>query len=388
MVDAGVAVERIPLSVPSITDHERARVMECLESGWVSTAGPQINELEERISTLLGVEHAVAVVSGTAALHLALLGAGADAGAEVVLPSLTFVATANAVSYCGATPVFADVRAASATLDPAGVEELVGSRYRPERGRLVEPQTGRRLAAVIATDLFGHPADGHALRALAAGWGVPLIEDAAEALGASGWGTPAGALGHIGVLSFNGNKVITAGGGGMLVTSDASIADRARHLATQARVHAIEYRHDAIGFNYRMPSLNAALALAQLDRLPELVAARQANRARYAERLGDRIMSEEPWASSSFWLTSLLLHRPCSRTEILEIVSACAREGVDIRPFFAPVHELAPYADAPRGPLAVTADLYARGLNLPSSFGLSDEDVDRVCAAVRGATGT
>lgn len=387
MVDAGIASTRIPLSIPSITDHERTRVMECLESGWVSTAGPQIGELEERISTLLGVEHAVAVVSGTAALHLALLGAGADAHSEVVLASLTFVATANAVSYCGATPVFADVRPASATLDAGGVDRLVRSRYRPERGQLVEPRTGRRLAAVIATDLFGHPADGSALRALTDGWGVPLVEDAAEALGASSRGIPAGALGDVAVLSFNGNKVITAGGGGMLVTSDAETAHRARHLATQARTHAIEYLHDAVGFNYRMPSLNAALALAQLERLGELVAARQANRARYAERLGEQIMGEESWASSSFWLTSLLLDRPQSRGDLLGIVAACARDGVDVRPFFAPVHDLAPYAGAPRGPLAVSADLYARGLSLPSSFGLSAEDVDRVCAALRRATG-
>jgi len=191
----------------------------------------------------------------------------------------------------------------------------------------------------------------------------------------------------VGVLSFNGNKVITAGGGGMLVTSDAEIARHARHLSTQARTHLIEYLHDVVGFNYRMPNLNAALALAQLERLPELVAARQANRSRYAERLGPCVMGEEPWARSSFWLTSLVLDRPRSRAELLEVVAACARDGVDVRPFFTPVHELAPYAGAPRAPLPVTCDLYARGLNLPSSFGLSDADVDRVCHAVRRATG-
>ncbi|MBA2504585.1 MAG: DegT/DnrJ/EryC1/StrS family aminotransferase, partial [Thermoleophilaceae bacterium] len=262
--------------------------------------------------------------------------------------------------------------------DPGRVAELVAER----RAGTGAP----RLAAILATDLYGHPADADALRAIAHGAGAAYIEDAAESLGAAYRGRAAGSVGDLAVLSFNGNKVITAGGGGAVATDDADAAQRVRHLSAQARSHPVEYHHDQVGFNYRLPSLNAALALAQLERLDELVEARRSHRAAYAERLPElEIMGAEPWAESSHWLTCALLPEPRSRDEIRGVVDRCGAAGVEVRPFFAPVHELAPYADAPRGPLPATEDLYARGLNLPSSADLRSEDIDRVCETLRAA---
>jgi dTDP-4-amino-4,6-dideoxygalactose transaminase len=360
---------KIPLAVPDLRGNEAKYLAQCVADNWVSSVGPFVTEMERRLAALSARRHAVATVNGTAALHLALLALGVGRGDLVVVPDWTFAATANAVVHAGATPLFIDVTGESWTLDPALLD------------RALAAHTGR-VKAVTAVHALGHPADMDPIMDVAARHGVPVVEDAAGAIGAYYRGRPIGSLGTAAIFSFNGNKVATAGGGGMVVADDDAIARTARHLSTQARPGA-DYVHDAAGFNYRMTNLNAAVGLAQLERLDDMVAIKRRIAARYAEAVAGRadmsFMPRRAWAESSAWLSSVLVARA---DDAAALVDHLARSAIEARVFWRALSPQAPYRGAPRLLSGVAAALSGRVVSLPCSTSLSDADQGRVLDAL------
>jgi len=365
------------LSPPHLDGNEAAYVADALASGWVAPAGPYLARFEEVVAERCGVAHAVAVSSGTAALHLALLAHGIGPGDEVLVPTLTFAASANAVVHAGATPVFVDADAATWQVDPTLVSRVLAQRA----------DAGRRIRAVMSVDLYGQCADADALAEACRPHGVPLVEDAAEALGATYHGRPAGSLAPIGVFSFNGNKIITTSGGGMLVSDDEAVVARARHLATQAREDAPHYEHREIGFNYRMSNLLAALGRAQLRSLPERVARRRAIKARYRAALDDdrgiTFMPDAPSGEPTNWLTVAQIDPDRFGATTDDIRLALEAEDIESRPAWKPLHCQPVFAGRPAIGGTVAERIFERGLCLPSGSSLTDDEVDRVVAIVQ-----
>jgi perosamine synthetase len=372
----------IALHEPEITDHERRLVDRCLASGWVSSVGEWIGEFERRIAAVTGARHGVAVGSGTAALQLALHAAGVAPGDEVLVPTLSFVATANAVAHCGATPHFVDADADSLGIDPDALRAHLGrvARRGGADGRAVHAATGRRIAALVPMHTFGHASRIAALCDVAREWGIPVVEDAAESLGTTvdaadprGRARHTGTFGLLGTLSFNGNKTVTTGGGGAVLTDDEALATRVRHLATTAkRPHAWEYVHDAVAWNHRMPNLNAALGAAQMDRLDDMLARKRALAARYevASRgaPGWGIVAPLAGTTSNRWLVAARLATGTDDVAARDAVLAAAHAaGYLCRPAWQPLHTLPMYADAPRADLPVATRLHATLVNVPSS---------------------
>jgi pyridoxal phosphate-dependent aminotransferase EpsN len=352
-----------------------------LESNWLAPLGPEVDAFEREMAERAGVGHAVALVSGTAALHLALELAGVEDGDEVLCPTLTFAATAFAITYLGAKPAFLDVTEGSWTVDPALLVEAL--ELRAGRGRLP--------AAVIPVDLYGQCCDYEPIVETCGEYGVPVIEDAAEALGASYQGRPAGGFGRFGVFSFNGNKIITTSGGGMLVSDDGAAIARARFLASQARDPAPHYQHSSIGYNYRMSNLLAAVGRVQLAALDEKVAARRAIFARYVVALGDlpgiAFMPEPDWGRSTRWLTCLTVDPKAFGADREAIRLALEEENIESRPVWKPMHLQPVFHDAPRGGGEVAERLFREGLCLPSGSGMTEEEQERVCGVVRRVGG-
>ncbi len=368
---------RIHLSPPHMADLERKLLLEAFESNWVAPVGPDLDAFEGQVAELLGVRHAVALSSGTAALHLALLAAGVRRGDTVLVPSFTFAATANAVMYLGARPVFVDSTPDTWNLDPDLVAEELDRRAR----RADLPR------AVIAVDMYGQCADYDRLLDACARHGVALVEDAAEALGASYRGRPAGSFGVAGVLSFNGNKIITTGGGGMLVTDDDRVAEQTRYLATQARDPVPHYEHRAVGYNYRLSNLLAAVGRAQVQRLGELIEARHATarfyRAALADLPGVSFMPVADYGSPNWWLTCILIDPDRFGADRDEISAHLAAQGIETRPSWKPMHLQPVFQGHPMLGGAVCTDLFRRGLCLPSGSSLTDHDRRRVVDGVR-----
>ena len=364
----------VALHEPWFGGREREYVLDCIDTGWVSSVGAYVDRFERAVAQACGVARAVATVNGTAALHVALLLAGVRPGDEVLIPTLTFVATANAVSYCGATPHFVDAEPESLGMDPDRLEAHLAAIVVPgPGGGAVNRVTGRRLAAMAPMHVFGHPARIGRLAAVAARFGIALVEDAAESLGSTQGGRPLGGRGLVGAVSFNGNKIVTTGGGGAVLTDDEGLADRAKHLTTTAKLpHRWAFDHDAVGFNYRLPNINAALGCAQLERLDEFVALKRTLAARYAAALagvaGARFLAEPPDCRSNYWLNAVLLDDPADRDRAL---AALNDAGFAARPCWTPMHRLPMYAGCPRDGLAVAEDIAARLVNLPSSPALA-----------------
>jgi perosamine synthetase len=377
----------IPLSVPEIAGNEWRYVRECLESGWVSSAGSFVERFEREMATYLGTEHAVATVNGTAALHVALKVAGVEPDDEVLVSTLTFIAPVNAVRYCGAHPVFMDSEKASWNIDPAKVVEFLKRECRVKRGRLINRMTGRRIAAILPVHILGHPADLDPILEVARHFAVPVVEDAAESLGALYKGRPIGTFGDIACLSFNGNKIITSGGGGMIITRHAAWARRARHLTTQAKREEIEYRHDEVGYNYRLVNVLAALGLAQLEMLPQFLQRKRDIALRYHDALkgidGITLMPEAPWARPTFWLYTVLLDRRWFQATRAQVISALGRAGIQARPIWFPIHRQLMYRRNQAYRIEVADDLHRRGVSLPCSVGLSQQAQDRVVRELR-----
>ena len=375
----------IPNAVPHLAGNEWKYVKECLDTNWVSSAGAFVDRFEREVARYVGVPHAVATVNGTAALHVALLAAGVTAGDEVVMPAFTFVATANAVAYCGAHPVFLDSEETSWGLDPARVAEFLDGECEVTAGRVKDRRTGRVVRALLPVHLYGHPCDLDPLLALARRYPAAVVEDSAEALGARYRGRPVGADGLAGCLSFNGNKIITTGAGGMVLSRDEAMAARVRRLTTQARGDALEFIHDEIGFNYRLSNLHAALGVAQLEQLDPFVEDKRRTAAFYQQAFarvdGVRPFVEAPWARSTYWMASMLLDEGrCAdvRTLIRDLNAA----GIQARPLWRPLHLQPAFRDARVGVVSVAERLYARGLSLPCSVGITPEERQDVVDAV------
>ena len=377
--------ERIPLAEPLIEGNAAAYLAECLASNFVSSVGPFVARFEEAFAASVGSRYAVACASGTAAIHLALLVLDVGPGDEVLVPSLTFVASANPVRYVGATPILVDSEAETYNGDPdLIVEEL------DRRARL----GARQPAAIEIVHLVGHPADMASVLAAAERHGIPVIEDASEALGASYRGGPydgraVGTICRVGCFSFNGNKLITTGGGGMLVTDDEQLARRARHLSTQARLPQRAYDHDEVGYNYRLSNLAAALGLAQLETMPDLLVARRANAARYdaaiASLSGVRPAPRAAWADPSFWLYTARIDPDGTNATRDDVIEALAAEALEARPIWTPLHLTRLYADAPRLGGRVAGSIFETAVSLPSSSSLGPVAQARVIDALQRA---
>lgn len=359
------------LHEPEFSNAERDYVVECIETGWVSSVGKFVDRFEEMLCETTGADFAVATVNGTAALHTALHLAGVEPGEEVLVPAFGFIATANAVSQCAAIPHFVDVNEETLAVDAAALEKYLGNTLDTNGGISVNRVTGRRVRALVVAHILGHPAEMPALIGVASQFGLTIVEDAAESLGGYRDGRHTGTFGLIGALSFNGNKTITTGGGGAVVTNDPQIGARAKHLTTTAKKpHAWEFDHDAIGFNYRMPNLNAALGCAQLERLPDFLARKRLLAGRYQAALAgiDQVVfSAEPAGTvSSYWLNAILLD-PAHEGLRDEIHRLCHLRGIMTRSAWKPLNSLAPYARCPTMPVPVTESLYRRLIKLPSS---------------------
>lgn len=361
----------IALHEPRFGGREIEYVTECIRTGWVSSAGAFVDRFEEEIARYTGARHAVLTVNGTAALHIALLMAGVRPDDEVIVPALTFVATANAVRYCAAVPHFADSDERTLGIDPGKLAAHLARTTAIRGGACINRGTGRRIAAVVPMHTFGHPVDMDPLIETCRGYGIPVVEDAAESLGARYAGRHTGTLGLLGVVSFNGNKVITTGGGGAVLTGDAEIARATRHATTTAKLlHPWEFRHDQVGYNYRMPNLNAALGCAQLEQLPAFLEAKRALAARYADAFsqvaGVRFFTEAPGVTSSHWLNAIILDPEHAEARD-RIIAALHEERIQVRPAWTPMPRLPMYQGCPAMGLATAESLFARVINLPSS---------------------
>lgn len=369
----------IPLCEPVLGGRELEYITRCIDTGWVSSNGEFVVRMEDRLSEITGTRYAVACNSGTSALHISLLLSGVTAGDEVIVPTVTFIATANVVRYVGALPVFADCDE-YCNVDTGAVRRFLEQECVVGKKGTINNKTGRRVAAIIPVHVFGTPADMDALLELAMEYHLAIVEDATEALGSLYQGRKCGGLAPIGCLSFNGNKIVTSGGGGAILTNDEDTARRARYLTTQAKEDGIEYVHNSVGYNYRMNNILAALGLAQLETLAERVAAKRANFARYEEALGrDRLLQQPSWSTSNRWFYGYLC--PDAPTKA-RVIQACLDDGIQVRPLWRPVHQQRPYQDAQAYEISKALWFYDRLVNLPCSVNLSQGQIDRVVQVV------
>lgn len=366
--------ETASLHEPLFHGKEQEYVQDCVESTFVSSVGTYVDRFERDLADYTGARRAVAVVNGTAALQVALQLAGVERGDEVIVPALTFVATANAVRYLGAIPHFADCDEATLGLDPATLREWLDSIAERTTEGCRNRHSGRRIRALVPMHTFGHPCDMDGLMEVAHDYGLTLVEDAAESLGSCYHGRHTGTFGLLGTFSFNGNKIVTTGGGGAILTDDEQLADRAKHLTTTAKQpHRWEYVHDEVGYNFRMPNLNAALGCAQLEQLPEFLSSKRRLYSRYCEAFSDlenvRVMSEPSRCESNFWLQALILDDVVA-DQRNEILAATNESGLMTRPVWMLLNKLEPYRECPSAPIPVAESLIRRIINVPSSAGL------------------
>lgn len=359
------------LHEPEFAGNEWTYVKECLDTGWVSSVGQYVDQFERMLCEITGAAYAVAVANGTAALHVCLLLAGVERQDEVLIPSLTFIATANAVSYIGAIPHFVDSEYTTLGVDPVKLDEYLASIAEIRAGVCYNRQTGRVIRAIMPMHTFGHPVRMDELEEVAGRWRLAVVEDAAEALGSRYKGRPCGTFGKLAGLSFNGNKIVTTGGGGAILTNDVELGRQAKHLTTTARVpHKWSFLHDAVGFNYRMPNLNAALGCAQLEHLGRFLEQKRALAEQYAAAVDASdivtFVREPEDTESNYWLNALLIvPEMANRRE--EVLQALNDAGLQARPVWTLIHTLPMYTDCPRMDLRVAQDIERRLINIPSS---------------------
>jgi perosamine synthetase len=366
------AGEAVSLHEPSFNANEWKYVKDCLDSGWVSSVGKYVDRFEQDLASYTGANYAIATVNGTAALHICYLLAGIQQGDEVLIPTLTFVATSNALAYCGATPHFIDSNDALG-LDAEKIDQYLQKNTEKSAGTTVNIHTKKSIRALCVMHTLGHPVDLDALEKLCEKYNLILLEDAAEALGSYYKGTHVGHRGLLGALSFNGNKIITTGGGGAILTNDAVLAKKAKHITTTAKLtHAWEFAHDQIAYNYRLPNINAAVGCAQLEtitkRLSDKRLLMQNYRHYFADMEGVSLIQEPEYAKSNYWLNALLLsdtpHNLNARDELLQTLN---QNGVMSRPLWNLQHTLPMYRDCPRMPLPIAENIITRLLQIPSS---------------------
>lgn len=368
-------LEPIPVSTPDVGALEEEYLIRAFRSGWIAPTGPDLTAFEAELAARVGVRHAVGLASGTAALHLGLLGLGVGAGDTVVTSTMTFAATANAIIYCGAEPVFVDCTA-DGNMDPGLLHEALRAGAR----------AGRLPAAVVPVDLLGRPADYDRILPIAAEFGVPVLVDAAESLGSHCGGRATASMGHAAAVSFNGNKIMTTSGGGVLLTDNSDLAARAAYLSTQARRPVAHYEHTDIGFNYRLSNLLAALGRAQLLRLDSMIAARRANRARYCELFGDwagvELFGRENPHADNAWLSAVLVDPETAGFTAGELGEWLAAHSIETRPLWKPMHLQPVHRGRTMHGGRMSESLFATGLTLPSGSALSSAQLDRVLTAI------
>jgi perosamine synthetase len=371
----GLPEGQVLLHEPIFKGNERAYLSECIDSTYVSSVGKFVDRFEAELSAFTGARRAIAVVNGTAALQISLRLVGVEQDDEVLVPSLTFVATANAPTYLGAIPHFCDSSYDTMGLDPLALRDWLKHVGERTHGSTRNRNTGRRIRAMVPVHIFGHSCDMDGLLALAHDYDLQLVEDAAESLGAYYNHRHLGTFGRVGSLSFNGNKIITTGGGGAILTDDDQLADHAKHLTTTAKVpHRWEYIHDEIGYNFRMPNLNAALGCAQLEQLPDFILSKRRLTDRYISAFSDlpkvSLMKEPLKCRSNYWLQTLILDEDISNQRE-EVLQATNKSGLMCRPAWRLLHRLRIFEKCPRAPLPVAESLAGRIINIPSSAGLA-----------------
>ena len=376
----------IPLCVPNLCGNERAYLNECIDTTFVSTVGPFVSRFENMVAHAAGADAAFAASSGTCGLHLALRAVGTEAGDLVVLPSFTFIASANAVAHCGAVPWLFDIAPESWTLDPKLLANQLATETVRDGATLRHRDSGRRVAAILVVYTLGMPADMDAITAVAREWGIPVVADAAAALGATYKSRPISQLGAaLSVFSFNGNKTVTSGGGGAVVGPAGPLVTLVRHLGSTAR-KGIDYSHDMVGFNYRMTNLQAAVGCAQMENLERFVAAKRAIAERYDRELvgvsGVGGFPQPDWAHSACWFSGIVL--PTTGPSSASIRQGLSDAGIEARPFWKPMHLQQPYASAPHTPQPVAESLWERVVTLPCSTHLDSADQDKVIETLRG----
>ncbi|MEL6731494.1 MAG: LegC family aminotransferase [Bacteroidota bacterium] len=370
----------ISLHEPYLSPDAWDMLKACLESGWVSSAGPWVSQFEEALSDLTGSPHVVAVNSGTAALHLALSVAGIRSNDGVIIPDITFVATANAVRYLEAQPLLAEVDPRTYLLDVPSLEAYLETHTEIREAGCWDKRQELYIRAVVAVHVMGNVADMQALKILCQKYHLILIEDAAEALGSSYQEKQAGTWGDLGILSFNGNKILTTGGGGAVLTANEQWARQIKHLATQAKVDPLTYDHDRVGFNYRMTSLSAALGLSQLGGWEEIKEKKEQVFQRYKAALMDicTFQMVRPEVETNRWLVTVTFEKPT-----LEMIQYLNKADIQVRPIWKPMHMLSMYRDCPQlGELHSSEYLHTHSMSLPSSAGLKVEDQERVISAI------
>jgi perosamine synthetase len=361
----------IALHEPTFHHNEWKYVKECLDSGWVSSAGAYVQQFEKKLAEYVDVKHAIAVVNGTSALHVCLLLAGVEANDEVLIPTMSFVATANAIAYCGAIPHFVDSSEVTLGMDPHKLQAYLNKIAIVKESGCFNKNTGRRIKAIVPMHTFGHPVDLDMIQDISASFHIPLVEDAAESLGSYYKGKHTGTSGLISALSFNGNKIITTGGGGAILTNDDELAKKARHLTTTAKMpHSWEFYHDQVGYNYRMPNLNAALGCAQLEQLEKFIISKRNLAEKYKQAFmgipGVSFYSEPESSQSNYWLNVILLDREQSHLKE-EILRSSHEHQIMTRPVWNLLHTLPMYEHCPKMDTSMAEGLYERIINIPSS---------------------
>ncbi len=374
----------IPLSVPSISGNEWEYIKECLDTGWVSSVGGYVNAFEESLSEYVGSKFAVAVINGTSALHVSLLACGVQPKDEVIVPTLTFIAPVNAVRYCGAFPVFMDSDNDTLCMDVEKLCDFITTECMlSEDGYTYNRKTGRRIKAIIPVHVFGHPVDMDSLIDLCRKNNIDIIEDATESLGSEYKGKKTGVLGKLGCFSFNGNKIITTGGGGMVVTDDGALATKIRHLTTQAKSDSIEYDHDEIGYNYRLTNIQAAMGVAQMEKLESFIEKKIANAKLYRDLLLDleglMFLTAKEWAKSNYWYYTLKVHGNQKNSLMKYLLS----KKIQVRPLWKLIHTLPMYQDCQTFTIDKALEDYDTCLNLPCSVNIKKEEIEYVVENIR-----
>jgi perosamine synthetase len=374
----------IPLSEPAITGNEWKYIKECLDTGWVSSVGSYVNRFEEVVADSVGCKYGIAVVNGTSALHLSLLACGVKSGDEVMVPALSFVATANVVKYCGAETVFIDCDNDTLCLDVEKLKLFLETEcIQKNDGYMYNRISERRVKAIIPVHVFGHPVEMDALLGLCQLYNIDVIEDATESLGSEYKGQKTGSFGRLGCLSFNGNKIITTGGGGMVVTNDEDLARKVKHLSTQARVDSIEYDHNEIGYNYRLTNIQAAMGVAQMESLDKFIAIKRRNALRYQKLLsnsnGLEFLWEKTWVKSNFWFYTIKVSRDHKKSLIEYLIS----KNIQVRPIWKPIHTLPMYEGCLAYKIESTMNIYDTAFNLPCSVSLKENDIDFIVENIK-----
>ncbi|GBE04762.1 putative pyridoxal phosphate-dependent aminotransferase EpsN [bacterium BMS3Abin10] len=371
--------QNIPLSEPVFRGNEWKYIKECLDTGWVSSAGSFVERFENTVAEYTGCTHAVATVNGTSALHVSLVANGITYGDEVIVPTLTFVAPVNAVRYCGADPVFMDCDKDTLCMD---VEKLKGfleeNTYIGKDNLTYNKNSKKPVKAIIPVHVFGHPSDMDSLLEIAGQYNLIIIEDASESLGSEYKGRKAGSFGHIGCFSFNGNKIVTSGGGGMVVTNNEILAKKIRHLTTQARTDPFEYDHDEVGYNYRLTNIQAAMGVAQMEKLDEFVSLKRKNAMLYRDMLAGlddvEFLWEKAGSKSNFWMYTIRVHKEHKKA-LIEYLLA---KNIQVRPIWKLMHTLPMYKGFQVYAIDKAIKAYESCINLPCSVSLKQEEVEYV----------